>query len=387
MNILVTGSKGFIGKNLVSFLENIKNGNDMVHSDIQIDEIFGYDVAEDLDLLNEYCGKTDFVFHLAGVNRPKNSSEFKTGNVEFLGTLLSMLKSNDNRCPVMLASSIQAILDNPYGNSKRAAEELLLKYSEETGAKSLIYRFPNVFGKWCVPNYNSVIATFCYNIANGLPITVNDPKTKMTLVYIDDLICELLNALLGMENRDGDYCSVPVFYETDLGSIARTIEGFPDMKLSLDLPNLDNVFVKKLYSTYLSYIPEDKTIYDLKMNIDSRGYFAELFRTANKGQFSVNVCAPGITRGNHWHHTKCEKFIVVSGEGMIRMRKVGKDKAGNHYPVVEYRVSGEKIQVIEIIPGYAHSITNLSDKENLVTIMWANECFDPNYPDTFKENV
>ncbi len=387
MNILITGARGFVGRNLACALQNIIDGKDKTHPELEINELYLYDVDSSADELNDYCKKTDFVFNLAGVNRPQNSEEFMTGNFGFASTLLDTLISSKNTCPVMISSSTQALLDNPYGRSKKSGEDLLFKYSKQTGAKVLVYRFPNLFGKWCRPNYNSAIATFCSNIANDLPIQINDPSVKMSLVYIDDLIDEMINALSGKENRDGKYCAVPVHHETTLGFIADTIKSFPDIRASLGVPDFKQPLVAKLYSTYISYLPAEKLIYDLKMNCDNRGSFTEIIRTADRGQFSVNISKPGITKGNHWHHSKNEKFAVVKGEGLIQLRKIGKDDNGNDFPVVEFRVSGEKIQVVEMITGYTHNITNLSDTEDLVAFMWANECFDPDKPDTFFEVV
>lgn len=365
MKILITGAKGFIGKNLVVELKNRK------YSDI-----FEYDIETDPALLDEYCKEADFVFHLAGVNRPKVYSEFMEGNFGFTSTLLNTLKKNNNTCPVMISSSIQAVLNNPYGKSKKAGEDLLFKYSRETGAKVLVYRFPNVFGKWCKPNYNSAIATFCHNIARDLPIKVNDPSVVMKLVYIDDVVNELINALQGKENRNGDFCEVPVVHTITLGEIVDLIYSFKKSREERSIPNMSDSFTKKLYSTYLSYLPEDGFSYELKMNVDNRGSFTEFIRTLDRGQVSVNVSKPGITKGNHWHHTKNEKFLVVSGKGVIRFRKIGSDK------IIEYYVSGEKLEVVDIPPGYIHNIENLGDTD-MVTIMWANEPFDPEKPDTY----
>lgn len=387
MNILITGAKGFVGKNLTFALQNIKDGKDKTHPELEIDEIFCFDIDSDINLLDKYCSEADFVFNFAGVNRPKEQSEFMEGNFSFASTLLETLKKYGNKCPVMISSSTQALLDNAYGHSKKAGEELLFSYEKETGAKALVYRFPNLFGKLCRPNYNSAIATFCHNIANDLPIQVNDPSVKMTLVYIDDLIDEMIRALSSNETREGDYCKVPVFHETTLGFIADTIRSFPEIRSSLGVPSFADSLVSKLYSTFLSYLPADKFIYDLKMNCDVRGSFTEIIRTADRGQFSVNISKPGITKGNHWHHSKNEKFVVVKGEGLIQLRKIGKNENGEDYPVVEFKVSGEKIQVVEMIPGYTHNIINLSETEDLVTFMWANECFNPEKPDTFFEVV
>lgn len=365
VKILVTGSNGFIGKNLIAELKN-KN-----HIDI-----FEYDKETDPKLLNQYCEETDFVFHLAGVNRPKEQSEFMEGNFGFTSLLLDTLKKYNNTCPVVISSSIQAELDNPYGESKKAGEDLLLDYSKETGAKVLIYRFPNVFGKWSRPNYNSAIATFCHNIAHGLPIQVNDPTVEMNLVYIDDVITELINALEENENCQGDFCSVPVVHTITLGEIADLLYSFKESRLDKTVPDMSDKFTKKLYSTYLSYLPEDKFSYKLKMNVDQRGSFTEFIRTPDRGQVSVNISKPGITKGNHWHHTKNEKFLVVSGIGVIRFRKIDSEE------VIEYFVSGEKMEVVDIPVGYTHNIENLGDSD-MVTIMWVNEPFDPEQPDTY----
>lgn len=388
MNILVTGAKGFVGKNLVAQLCNIRDGkakNYAVGSDIVVWE---YDIDSTPEQLDEYCAQADFVFNLAGVNRPKEQSEFMKGNFGFASTLLETLKKHGNTCPVMISSSIQAALDNPYGESKRAGEQLMFDYARETGARVLVYRFPNLFGKWCRPNYNSVVATFCNNIANDLPITVNDPNVVLTLAYIDDVVEELIAALTGNEHRRDEFCFVPQEHKVSLGEIVDLLHSFRDMPRTLGVPDLaPGSFAKKLYSTYLSYLPAEKFIYDLKMNEDNRGSFTEMLRTADCGQFSVNISKPGITKGQHWHHTKNEKFIVVHGHGLIQLRKVGADENGQSYPVVNFEVSGDHIQVVEMIPGYTHNIINLSDTEDLVTFMWCNECFDPMHPDTFFEPV
>jgi len=365
MKILITGAKGFIGKNLVAELKNRKSL-----------DIFEYDIETDPTLLDEYCKKADFVFHLAGVNRPKDQSEFMEGNFGFTSALLNTLKKHNNTCPVMISSSIQAILDNPYGMSKKAGEDLLFEYSKETGAKVLIYRFPNVFGKWCRPNYNSAIATFCYNIARNLPIKVNDPSVVMKLVYIDDVVDELINALYGKENRNGFFCEVPVVHIITLGEVVDLIYSFKKSRDERSIPNMYDSFTKKLYSTYLSYLPEDGFSYELKMNVDNRGSFTEFIKTLDRGQVSVNISKPGITKGNHWHRTKNEKFLVVSGKGVIRFRKIDLDK------IIEYYVSGEKLEVVDIPPGYTHNIENIGDTD-MVTIMWANEPFDPENTDTY----
>lgn len=365
MKILVTGAKGFIGKNLIAELRNRK-----------YNDIFEYDIDTDSTLLDGYCKEADFVFHLAGVNRPKEQVEFMEGNFGFTSKLLDTLKSYNNTCPVMISSSIQAVLDNPYGKSKKAGEDLLFEYGREVGAKVLVYRFPNVFGKWCRPNYNSAVATFCYNIARDLPITVNDPSVVMNLVYIDDVVEELINALEGKEHRSGDFCEVPVVHTITLGEIVNLIYSFKRSREERSIPNMSDAFTKKLYSTYLSYLPENQFSYELKMNMDSRGSFSEFIRTPDRGQVSVNISKPGITKGNHWHHTKNEKFLVVSGRGVIRFRKIDSDE------VIEYYVSGDKLEVVDIPTGYTHNIENLGDTD-MVTIMWANEPFDPEKPDTY----
>ncbi|WP_418665088.1 capsular polysaccharide biosynthesis protein CapF [Alistipes putredinis] len=388
MNILITGASGFVGRNLCAQLRNIRDGkakNYAVSGDLTLYE---YDLNSTPEELDAYCRDADFVFNLAGVNRPQDPADFMRGNFGFASTLLATLKKHGNTCPVMISSSIQAALDNPYGESKRAGEQLLFDYAEETGAKVLVYRFPNLFGKWCRPNYNSAVATFCNNIANDLPITVNDPSVVMHLVYIDDVVDELIGALTGGEHRDGAFCVVPTSHRITLGAIVDLLHTFRRMPETLEVPDTTkDGFAKKLYATYLSYLPSDRFAYDLKMNVDPRGSFTEIIRTADRGQFSVNVSKPGITKGQHWHHTKNEKFVVVHGHGLIQLRKVGTDENGQLYPVVNYEVSGEKIQVVEMIPGYTHNIVNLSDTEDLVTFMWCNECFDPAKPDTYFEPV
>ena len=398
MNILVTGAKGFVGKNLCASLKNICNGKDRTRADLAIGEIFEYDIDTDPALLDEYCEKADFVFNLAGVNRPQNPEEFMQGNFGFASTLLDTLKKHGNTCPVMTSSSIQATCigryDSDYGRSKKAGEELVFAYGEETGAKVLVYRFPNLFGKWCRPNYNSAVATFCNNIANDLPITVNDRSVQLELLYIDDLITEMLDALEGKEHRctfdgintvlceSGKYCAAPVTHKVTLGEIVDLLDSFKAQTTTLVMPEIpDNSFAKKLYSTYLSYLPKEKVSFPLKMNEDARGSFTELLKTEKCGQFSVNISKPGITKGQHWHHTKWEFFIVVSGHGLIQERKIGSDE------VLNFEVSGDKIEAIHMLPGYTHNIINLSETENLVTVMWANECFDPGKPDTFFEKV
>lgn len=378
MNILVTGAKGFIGKNLIATLMNIKVGYDNSYGLDNDLTIYEYDVDTDIDLLDVYCKNADFVFNFAGVNRPQNSKEFMKANSNFLSQMLELLKKNNNTCPVMLASSIQAELDNPYGESKRSGEDLLVQYGKETGAKILIYRFPNVFGKWCRPNYNSVIATFCYNISRGLPIQVNDPNVTLTLVYIDDLINEMIKALKGVPTIGLErYCIVPTFYTIKLGDIVDMLYYFMNCRESKEIPDMTKgSFSKKLYATYLSYLPRNQFSYPLKTNIDERGSFTEIWRTLDKGQISVNVSKPGVTKGEHWHHTKNEKFVVLSGKGLIQLRMVGCNE------IVEYYVSGEKLEVIEIPVGYTHNIINIGDKD-MITLIWCNECFDIKKPDTF----
>ena len=399
MNILITGAAGFVGKNLTEALRCIRDGKDRTHPGLTIGELYLYDIDSPAALLEEACQKADFVFNLAGVNRPQNPEEFMQGNFGFASTLLDTLKKYHNPCPVMLSSSIQATLvgryaNGGYGKSKKAGEGLFLSYAEETGARVLIYRFPNLFGKWCRPNYNSAVATFCHNYAHDLPITVNDPAVQLELLYIDDLVDEMIAALEGKEHRcefdgvdtvltaEGRYCAAPVTHKVTLGEIVSLLDAFKAQPGTLLMPEIPhNSFAKKLYSTYLSYLPKEKAAFPLKMNTDPRGSFTELLRTANCGQFSVNISAPGVTKGQHWHHTKWEFFIVVSGKGLIQQRKVGTEEVLNFY------VSGEKIEAVHMLPGYTHNIINLSETENLVTVMWANECFDPNKPDTFFEKV
>lgn len=376
MKILITGAKGFVGRNLVAELCNIRDGkarNYDLTSDL---EIMQYDVDSDPSQLDAYCREADFVFNLAGVNRPKDPSEFMTGNFGFASTLLDTLKKYGSKAPVMISSSTQAALDNPYGQSKKAGEELLFNYSRETGAPVLVYRFPNLFGKWCRPNYNSVIATFCHNVANDLPIQINDPNVELTLAYIDDVVAELINALQGRSTRQGEFCAVPVTHKVTLGRIAELIRSFAQMRVDKSVPDLSDPFVKKLHATYTSYLPVDKFSYPLEMHCDVRGSFTEILRTVDRGQFSVNVSKPGITKGEHWHHTKNEKFLVVSGRGVIRFRKLNDDK------IYEYFVSGDKLEVVDIPVGYTHNIENLGDTD-MVTFMWCSECFDPARPDTF----
>ncbi|MBE6623031.1 MAG: capsular polysaccharide biosynthesis protein CapF [Ruminococcaceae bacterium] len=382
MNILVTGAAGFVGKNLCAALKNIRDGKDRTHPEIVLDELYLYDMDSPQELLDTACENADFVFHLAGVNRPRNTEEFMEGNFGFTNILLDTLKKHGNTCPVMISSSIQAALDNPYGNSKRAGEELVFSYGKQTGAKVLVYRFPNVFGKWCRPNYNSAVATFCHNVARDLPIRVNDRSVNMTLVYIDDVVDELINALKGEETNDGVFCKVPVEHKITLGKIVDLIYTFKNQPESLVMPEIaSGSFEKKLYSTYLSYLPEDKVSFPLKMNVDARGSFTELLKTEKCGQFSVNISKPGITKGQHWHHSKWEFFIVVSGKALIQQRKIDTDE------VLEFKVSGDKIEAVHMLPGYTHNIINLSETEDLVTVMWANEQFDPEHPDTFFEVV
>lgn len=399
MNILVTGAAGFVGKNLCCALANLRDNKDRTRPNLKIDEIYEFDIDTDPALLDEYCKKSDFVFNLAGVNRPKDNAEFMAGNFGFASTLLATLRKYKNNCPVMLSSSIQATLigryaASDYGKSKLAGEELFFGYAKETGAKVLVYRFPNLFGKWCRPNYNSAVATFCNNIANDLPITVNDRSTELELLYIDDLVSEMLDALEGKEHRckfdgvnavgqaDGRYCYVPTTHHVTLGEIADLLEVFKAQPQTLVLPEIQNgSFAKKLYSTYLSYLPKEKVAFPLHMNIDARGSFTELLKTANCGQFSVNISKPGITKGQHWHNSKWEFFIVVSGHGLIQERKIGTDE------VLTFDISGDKIEAVHMLPGYTHNIINLSETEDLVTVMWANEQFDKNHPDTFGETV
>ena len=364
MKILVTGAKGFIGKNLIAELRNQK-----------YTEIYEYDIESTLEDLDRYSKDCDFVFHLAGVNRPKDQKDFLEGNFGFTSILLNNLKKYNNKAPIMLASSIQAVLDNPYGISKKAGEDLLFGYRKDTGAKVLIYRFPNVFGKWCRPNYNSAVATFSYNIANDLPITVNDRNVVMNLIYIDDLVNELINTLKGNENKKDEFCYVKPVYTVKLGEIVDLLYSFKESRVNRSVPNTEDTFTKKLYANYLSYLPADQFSYELKMNIDHRGSFTEFLKTPDRGQVSINISKPGIVKGNHWHHTKNEKFLVVSGSGVIRFRKIDETE------VLAYYVSGDKLQVVDIPPGYTHNIENLGNTD-MVTVMWANEKFDPERPDT-----
>jgi UDP-2-acetamido-2,6-beta-L-arabino-hexul-4-ose reductase len=376
MNILITGAKGFIGRNLVAELNNIKEGKAKGYGLSADLNIFEYDMDTDPSLLDGFCRDADFVFHLAGVNRPKEQGEFMEGNFGFTSTLLDALKRHGNICPVMLASSIQAELDNPYGVSKKAGEDLLFSYGREVGAEVLVYRFSNVFGKWCRPNYNSAVATFCNNVANDLPIQVNDRSVNMTLVYIDDVVRELISALEGKPAKVGEFCSVPVEHKITLGKIVDLIYSFKESRTNLQVADLSDGFTKKLYSTYLSYLPVDGFSYPLKMNVDERGSFTEFLKSPDRGQVSINISKPGITKGQHWHHTKNEKFLVVSGKGVIRFRKIDEEK------VYEYFVSGDKLEVVDIPVGYTHNIENLGDTD-MVTVMWVNEVFDPEHPDTF----
>ena len=405
MRILVTGAKGFVGKNLCCALKNIKDGKDRTRPNLQISEVWEYDIDSVYEQLQDWCQKADFVFNLAGVNRPKETSEFMEGNFGFASTLLDALRKYRNKCPVMLSSSQQASLtgrfgNSEYGRSKKAGEDLFLKYQEETGAKVLIYRFPNLFGKWCRPNYNSAVATFCNNFANDLPIQVNDPSVELELLYIDDLVEEMLDALEGKEHRCefnglevvptsdhqrsglGRYCYCPVTHHVTLGRIVELLHEFAEQPKTLMIPEIpEGSFAKKLYSTYLSYLPKEKVAFPLKMNVDDRGSFTELIHTLNCGQVSINISKPGITKGQHWHNTKWEFFIVVSGHGLIQERRIGSDE------VIEFEVSGDNIQCVHMLPGYTHNIINLSETDNLVTVMYCNEIFNPNKPDTYFEKV
>ena len=401
MKILVTGAKGFVGKNLCAQLKNIKDGKVRYYGDITIEEVFEYDLDSTLEELDAWCKDCDFVFNLAGVNRPKDPEEFMKGNFGFTTTLLSTLKAHKNNCPVMISSSIQATLagrfgNSEYGRSKKACEELMFEYGRETGAQVLVYRFPNLFGKWCRPNYNSAVATFCNNIANDLPIQVNDSNVDMELLYVDDLVDEMIGSLKGDSHRcefdgvetvpttTGRYCYVPNTHKVKIGKIIDLLYQFAEMPKTLMIPEIPaNSFAKKLYSTYLSYLPKERAIFDLKMNSDDRGSFTELVHTLNCGQVSINISKPGITKGQHWHHTKWEQFIVVSGHGLIQLRNENDPDA----EILNYEVSGDHIQSVIMLPGYTHNIINLSDTENLVTVMYCNEIFDPNHPDTFFDPV
>ena len=399
MKILVTGAKGFVGKNLCAQLNNIKEGKVKCYGDLTISAVFEYDIDSTVEDLDKYCADCDFVFNLAGVNRPQTPEEFMQGNFGFASLLLDTLKKHNNTCPVMISSSIQATLagrfgTSEYGKSKKAGEELMFEYEKETGAKVLVYRFPNLFGKWCRPNYNSAVATFCNNIANDLPIQVNDRRVEMELLYVDDLVDEMINALKGEDHRcefdgvetvpveDGCYCYCPITHKTTLGEIVDLIYSFAEQPKTLMIPEIpENSFAKKLYSTYLSYLPKEKVSFPLKMNVDDRGSFTELVHTLNCGQVSINISKPGITKGQHWHNTKWEFFIVVSGHGLIQQRRVGSDE------ILNFEVSGDKIEAVHMLPGYTHNIINLSDTENLVTVMYCNEIFNPNKPDTYFEPV
>ena len=382
MKILVTGAQGFVGKNLVESLKNIKDNKDRTRPNLVIEEIYEYDRETEANLLDEYCSKCDFVFNLAGVNRPQDPKEFMEGNFGFASVLLNTLKRHNNKCPIMLSSSIQAALDNDYGKSKLEGEKLFFNYAKENKVRVLVYRFPNLFGKWCKPNYNSVIATWCYNYANDLEIKVNDPAVELELCYIDDVIKEMLDALENKENKKDDYCYVPITHKVTLGRIVEILDSFKSQPSTLIVPEIpNNSFEKKLYSTYLSYLPKEKVKFALNSNIDERGSFTELLKTENNGQFSVNISKPGITKGQHWHHSKWEFFIVVKGHALIQMRKIGTDE------VMEYDVSGDKIEAVHMLPGYTHNIINLSDTDDLITLMWANELFDKEHPDTYGEEV
>lgn len=417
MKILVTGAKGFVGKNLCRALKNIQAGKDKTHPGVSVEAVFEYDLDSTAEELNQWCKESDYVFNLAGVNRPQNQEEFMQGNFGFASTLLNTLKKHGNKCPVMLSSSQQASLtgrfgNSEYGRSKKAGEDLFLKYQEATGAKVLVYRFPNLFGKWCRPNYNSAVATFCHAVANDLPYTVNDPSVELELLYIDDLVTEMLDALEGKEHRcefnglevvptqnnhchtdctdyterhvQGRYCYCPITHKVSLDEIVGLLKSFAEQPKTLMFPEIPaNSFAKKLYSTYLSYLPYKKTSFALKMNVDERGSFTELVHTLNAGQVSINISKPGITKGQHWHNTKWEQFIVVKGHGLIQQRNLN-DPEGK---VLEWEVSGDKIEAVHMLPGYTHNIINLSDKEELVTVMYCNETFDPNKPDTFFEKV
>lgn len=411
MNILITGAAGFAGKNLAANLKNIRDGKNKTRPAIHIDSIYEYDVNNTMEELNEWCQKADFVFNFAGVNRPKNREEFRRGNLGFASELLNLLKKHSNKAPVMLASSVQATLSgrfgtSEYGLSKKAGEELFFSYAAETGTDVYVYRFPNLAGKWVRPNYNSAVGTFCYNIANDYPITVSDPSIELDLLFIDDLIEEMYNALEGHPHRceypsdgevingkeyngvtpywckDGKYCGAEIIHKATLGYIVECLKTFHDQPQTFMMPSIPKgSFEKKLYSMYLSYLPKEKVVYDLKMNCDARGSFTEILKTFDHGQFSVNISKPGITKGQHWHNSKWELFIVIVGHGLIQQRKIGTDE------VIEFEVSGEKIQAVHILPGYSHNIINLSETENLVTLMWSNEVFDPSTPDTFFEPV
>ena len=399
MKILVTGAKGFVGRNLCAQLNNIKEGKARCYGDVSVEAVYEYDLDSTPEQLEAWCKEADFVFNLAGVNRPQNQEEFMQGNFGFASTLLDTLRKHSNTCPVMLSSSQQASLtgrfgNSEYGRSKKAGEDLFLEYGEDIGAKVLVYRFPNLFGKWCRPNYNSAVATFCNAVANDLPYTVNDPSVELELLYIDDLVDEMIACLRGEEHRcefdglgvfpmkDGRYCYVPTTHKATLGDIVDLLNKFAEQPRTLLIPEIPaGSFAKKLYSTYLSYLPKEKVAFPLKMNVDDRGSFTELVHTLNCGQVSINISKPGITKGQHWHNTKWEFFIVVSGHGLIQERKLGSDE------VIEFEVSGDNIQAVHMLPGYTHNIINLSQTENLVTVMYCNEIFDPNKPDTYFEKV
>ena len=418
MNILVTGAAGFLGRNLVENLKNIHDGKNKTRPQIKVDEIFEYDLNNTPEQLDEWCAQADFVFNLAGVNRPQDSKEFMKGNFGFASTLLDTLRKHDNKAPVMLSSSLQATLagrfgTSEYGISKRDGEELFFRYAQETGATVYVYRFPNLVGKWVRPNYNSAVGTFCNNIANDLPITVNDPSVELEMLFVDDLLEELYDAMEGHPHRaeypkageivdgkeydgltphpvsDGRYCYAPITHKATLGRIVELLNIYHDQPSDLVMPSIpEESFEKKLYSMYLSYLPKEKVAFDLKMNCDDRGSFTELLKTSDHGQFSVNISKPGITKGQHWHNSKWEFFIVVSGHGLIQERRIGINPETNrHYEPIEFEVSGDRIQAVHMLPGYTHNIINLSETENLVTVMWANEQFDPNHPDTFFEKV
>ena len=388
MKILVTGAKGFVGKNLCSQLRNIRDKKARWYKLFEpIDVVYEYDIDSTREELDQWCKDCDFVFNLAGVNRPQNTKEFMEGNFGFTNTLLDTLKKYNNTCPVMISSSSQAALDNPYGQSKKAGEELMFQYSKDTGARVLVYRFPNLFGKWCRPNYNSVVATFCNNIANGLPIQINDPSVILNFVYIDDVVDQLIYSLSGKEYKEGKYCYVPIVYKVRLGDIAELLHSFDKGRYDLQIPCVSDGFRKALYSTFVSYLPKNKISYPLDMKKDDRGSFAEFIRTENHGQVSINISKPGITKGEHWHHNLVERFLVVSGHGLIQLRKEGLDENGNEYPILNFEVSGEKLEVVEMISGYTHNLINLSKTEDMVTVIWANGCFDQNRPDTYFDPV
>lgn len=384
MNVLITGANGFIGKNLIATLETIQDGRNNLYPFFKDKELnlLKYDIDTEKSLLDEYCKIADFVFHLAGVNRPKNEEDFMKGNFGFTSELLDTLKKYSNKAPVLITSSIQAALDNPYGKSKKAGEDLMFKYSKDTQSKVYVFRLPNVFGKWCRPNYNSAVATFCNNIANDLPIKVNNPNVLMNLVYIDDVVAAFIKALNNDVLEESNYCFIQTIHKVKLGKIVELLNGFKDSRINLSVPNMNNEFEKVLYSTYLSYLPTDKFSYPVKMNIDNRGSFTEIIKTDDRGQFSVNKSNVGITKGNHWHHSKNEKFLVVQGKALIQFRKVGRDENGNEYPVIDYHVSGDRLEVVDIPTGYTHNIINEGDTE-LITFMWANEKFNKEKPDTY----